>query len=306
VASPQRVHGVVMEADQSTASALKDIHKVLVTGASGFIGQHLVAHLHQIGKCVVPVSRAYGVDVTCDTLPLDGVGHVFHLAGKTGVVEAWRSPLDYLDANAFGTARVLDQCRGHCSVTFVSGYVYGSPKRVPIREQDPVDIQNPYALSKLLAERICEFYARFYDVPVVALRLFNVYGPGQSTNFLIPFILEQILDPLQSEVRVQDLEPKRDYVYVSDAVEGIIMAPGAAAGSVFNIGYGTSYTVEEIIERASKAAGIHKPYCSSGQKRRHEIDNTLADTGAFRKAVGWRPKVSIDDGLRLMLESMHR
>jgi nucleoside-diphosphate-sugar epimerase len=285
---------------------LEGIRKVLVTGASGFIGQHLVAHLKQIGKHVVPVSRAYGLDVTRDKLPLEGVGHVFHLAGKTGVIEAWRSPLNYLDTNTFGTARVLEQCRGRCSVTFVSGYVYGSPKRLPIREQDPVDIQNPYALSKLLAERICEFYARFYEVPVVALRLFNVYGPGQDSSFLIPFILKQILDPRRPEVRVQDLKPTRDYVYVSDAVEGIVMASHALGGSVFNIGHGTSYTVEEIIKRASIAAGIYKPYRSSGEKRRHEIDRTRADISAFRKTVGWRPKVSIDDGLRLMIESMLR
>jgi nucleoside-diphosphate-sugar epimerase len=295
-----------MEPDRGNESVLEGIHKVLVTGASGFIGQHLVAHLNQIGKQVVPVSRAYGLDVTRDKLPLEGVGHVFHLAGKTGVVEAWRSPLNYLDTNTFGTARVLEQCRGRCPVTFVSGYVYGSAKRLPIREQDPVDIQNPYALSKLLAERICEFYARFYEVPVVALRLFNVYGPGQDPGFLIPFILEQILDPRQPEVRVQDLKPSRDYLYVSDAVEGIVMASHALGGSVFNIGYGTSYTVEEIIKRASIAAGISKPYRSSGEKRRHEIDRTPADISEFRKAVGWCPKVPIDDGLRLMIESMLR
>src|SRR5262249_59357336 len=112
----------------------------------------------------------------------------------------------------------------------------------PSREQDPVDIQNPYALSKLLAERICEFYARFYEVPVVTLRLFNVYGPGQDPSFLIPFILEQILDPRQPEVRVQDLKPSRDYVYVSDAIEAIVMPSQPLRPSVFNIGYATPYT----------------------------------------------------------------
>jgi nucleoside-diphosphate-sugar epimerase len=277
-----------------------------VTGASGFLGQHLVARLKQIGKSVVPVSRTHGVDISRDKLPLDGVDHVFHLAGRTGVVGAWRSPLEYLDTNAFGTARVLEQCRGHCSVTFVSGYIYGTPKRVPIREEDAIDIQNPYALSKFLAEQICGFYARFYELPVVALRLFNVYGPGQDTRFLIPLILEQIFDPEQPEILVRDLTPSRDFVYVSDAVESIVMASRAAGGSIFNIGYGTSYTVEEIIERASIAAGIYKPYRSTGEKRRHEIDRTCADISAFRKAAGWHPQVSIDDGLRLMVESMIR
>jgi nucleoside-diphosphate-sugar epimerase len=295
-----------MQPGRAKAPLLRDIDKVIVTGASGFIGQHLVAHLEQIGRRVVPVSRTHGIDITRDRLPLEGVSHVFHLAGKTGVVEAWRSPIDYLETNAFGTARILEQCRGRCSVTFVSGYVYGTPKRLPIREQDPVDIQNPYALSKLLAEQMCEFYTRFYEIPVVALRLFNVYGPRQDTSFLIPGILKQILDPLQAEVRVQDLEPKRDYVYVSDAVAGIVMAAHAPAGSVFNIGYGTSYSVEEIIGRANRAAGVHKPYRSSGAKRPHEIDETCADISALRDAVGWRPKVSIDDGLRLTVESMIR
>jgi nucleoside-diphosphate-sugar epimerase len=291
---------------RGSESMLGGIDKVLVTGASGFIGQHLVAHLDQIGKRVVPVSRAYGLDITRDKLPLDDVGHVFHLAGRTGVIDAWHSPLDFLETNALGTARVLEQCRGRCSVTFVSGYVYGSLKRVPTRERDPVAIQNPYALSKLLAEQICAFYAHFYQVPVVALRLFNVYGPGQDTRFLIPLIVQQILDPRQPEIRVQDLKPSRDYLYVSDAVEAIIMASAAAPGAVFNIGYGASYSVEEIIKRASIAAGIYKPYRAIGEKRRQEIDNTRADVSAFRKAVGWRPKVSIDDGLRLMIEGMLR
>src|SRR5262249_56610967 len=107
------------------------------------------------------------------------------------------------------------------------------------------------------------FYARFYEVPVVTLRLFNVYGPGQDPSFLIPFILEQILDPRQPEVRVQDLKPSRDYVYVSDAIEGIVMASQALGASVFNIGYGTSYTVEELIKRASTAARIYKHYRST-------------------------------------------
>jgi nucleoside-diphosphate-sugar epimerase len=291
-------------ADHRNEVPLQGIDKVLVTGASGFIGRHLVARLNHMGKRVVSVSRADGLDIARDNLPLEGVGHVFHLAAKIGVVDAWRSPLDYLNTNAFGTARIVEQCRGHCAVTMVSGYVYGNPKRVPVRETDPVDIQNPYALSKLLAEQICGFYARFFEVPVVALRLFNIYGPGQNRNFLIPYILEQILDPGQREVVVKDLEPSRDYLYVSDAVEAIIHATRAASGLIFNIGSGMTYNVEEIIERASVAAGIYKPYRSSGEKRPHEINRTCADISAFREAVNWGPKVSIDNGLRLIVDSM--
>jgi nucleoside-diphosphate-sugar epimerase len=111
---------------------------VLVTGASGFIGRHLVARLDQLGKRVVRVSRQDGFDILRDKLPVQGVDHVFHLAARTGVPEAWRSTLDYLDTNVLGTARMLEQCRDQCSVTFVSGYVYGNPRRLPISEIDPI------------------------------------------------------------------------------------------------------------------------------------------------------------------------
>jgi nucleoside-diphosphate-sugar epimerase len=287
-------------------SALKGVHKALVTGASGFIGRHLVARLENMGKHVVCVSRATGFDVTRDRLPLKGVTHVFHLAARVGVEEAWQRPIEYLNTNALGTARVIDQCRDHCSVTFVSAYIYGNPRRLPIRESDPVDVQNPYALSKGLAEQICAFYARFYQVPIVVLRPFNIYGPGQDSRSLIPYIVEQFLDSQRRVVRVKDLAPSRDYVYISDAIEGIILASQAASGSVFNIGSGTTYTVEEIITRVSKVSGIRKSYRATGQKRPQEIDRTCADITAFRKAVGWKPQVSIDNGLRLVVESMRR
>jgi nucleoside-diphosphate-sugar epimerase len=283
---------------------LKGIGKVLVTGASGFIGRHLVARLLDLGLSVVSVSRSEGSDIVRDRLPLKGVDHVFHLAAKTGVVEAWDSPLDFLSTNFMGTARVLEQSRGLCSVTFASAYVYGNPQQIPIPETEPAKVRNPYALSKLLAEQVCEFYARFYGLQVVVLRLFNVYGPGQHNSFLIPFILQQILDPSQPEILVKDLQPSRDYVYISDVVEALLVATRAKAGSVFNIGSGVSYTVEDIITRASAAAGLCKPYRATDERRTHEILKTCADVAAIQRAVGWKPKVTIDEGLRLTIESL--
>src|SRR5438270_91180 len=149
---------------------------VLVTGASGFIGRALAARLEQTGQSVVRVSRAHGFDILRDGLPLDGVRHVFHLAARTGVAESWDEPVAYFDANALGTARVLEQCRRHgCGMTFLSAYVYGPPQRLPIAETEPVEPNNPYALSKSIGEQLCAFYSRFYGLPVVALRAFNVY-----------------------------------------------------------------------------------------------------------------------------------
>jgi nucleoside-diphosphate-sugar epimerase len=283
---------------------LEGVGKVLVTGASGFIGRQLVARLLDLGLSVVSVSRSEGSDIVRDRLPLKGVDHVFHLAARTGVSEAWDSPLEFLSINLMGTAKVLEQSRGLCSVTFASAYVYGNPQKIPIPETEPAKVRNPYALSKLLAEQVCEFYARFYGMQVVVLRLFNVYGPGQHNRFLIPFILQQILDPSQPEILVKDLQPSRDYVYISDVVEALLVSTRAPAGSVFNIGSGVSYTVEDIIARASCAAGIFKPYRATGERRTHEIFKTCADVAAIQREVDWKPKVTIDEGLRLTIESM--
>src|SRR6266545_3254080 len=97
----------------NVSDILPGIDRVLVTGASGFIGRHLASRLESIGKVVVRVSRVVGIDITRDDLPFNDVGHVFHAAGRTGVVDAWKDPLGYLDVNTFGTARVLEQCREH-------------------------------------------------------------------------------------------------------------------------------------------------------------------------------------------------
>jgi nucleoside-diphosphate-sugar epimerase len=289
----------------SVSDILPGIGRVLVTGASGFIGRHLAIQLETIGKAVVRVSRTAGVDITRDDLPLEGVGHVFHAAARIGVVDGWKDPLGYLDVNTFGTARVLEQCRRHgCGMTFIGGYTYGVPQRLPIRESDQPDANNPYALSKYLAEQVCSFYARTYEASVVALRMFNVYGPGQDDSFLIPLIVRQILDPRCSEIEVMDLRPSRDYVYVSDAVDGILLSTRAPPGSAFNLGSGRAYSVEDIIKRASTAAGIHKPYRERGDRRRNEIDRTVADISALHEAAGWFPRVSIDRGLSAVVESM--
>jgi nucleoside-diphosphate-sugar epimerase len=296
--------------DASTRSSnvsdiLPGIDRVLVTGASGFIGRHLSTRLESIGKAVVRVSRTVGIDITRDDLPLNGVGHVFHAAARTGVVDAWKDPLGYLDVNTLGTARVLEQCRhSGCGMTFIGGYLYGVPQRLPIRESDRVDANNPYALSKYLAEQVCSFYARAYGVSVVALRIFNVYGPGQEHNFLIPLIVRQILDPHCSEIEVMDLAPSRDYVYVSDAVDGILLSTHAPRGSAFNLGSGQAYSVEDIIKLASAAAAVHKPYRERGDRRRNEIERTIADISSLYEAVGWLPRMSIERGLSAVVHSM--
>lgn len=289
----------------SVSSPLSGIDRVLVTGATGFVGRHLVARLKAMGKAVVALSRTTGFDLASDSAPLDGVGHVFHAAALVGVGESWRDPAGYLNVNAMGTARLLEQCRAAgCGFTLVGGYVYGVPERLPIRETDRVRPNNPYALSKLMAEQLSQFYADYCGVPAAMLRVFNIYGPGQDERMLIPFIVRQLLDPRQDAIEVMDLAPRRDYVHIADVVDAILAVSQGQAGRVFNVGSGLSWSVEEIIRKVRQISGISKPYRGRDIRRTEEIDDTVADIGHIREAVGWSPRIGFDQGLAQVIEDM--
>jgi nucleoside-diphosphate-sugar epimerase len=278
------------------------VRKVLITGATGFLGRHLGTALAAAGIEVVGIARATGHDILRDALPLDGVDHVFHLAAATGVVAAWADPQAVLLTNSHGTIRVLDQCRQRsCPVTFASSYVYGTPERLPVAEHHPVRPSNPYALSKLLAEQSCHAFAVMFGLPVSVLRVFNIYGPGQDERFLVPLILRQVLDRTLPEVVVQDLAPRRDYVHVGDVVRAFTATTRLREFALFNVGSGVSHSVADVIQLACAAAGRTKPGRQTGPVRPADVPDTVADISAIGAALGWAPRISLADGLRGMV-----
>jgi nucleoside-diphosphate-sugar epimerase len=278
------------------------LRRAVVTGASGFLGRHLSRALAAQGVEVRGLSRATGHDILAATLPLDGVDHVFHLAAATGIPAAWQDPPAVIMANAQGTVRVLDQCRrAGCPVTFASTYVYGKPDRLPVAEEAAVRPSNPYSLSKLMAEEACHAFAGMYGLPVSVLRVFNIYGPGQDERFLVPHILRQAMDPAAAEVVVQDLLPRRDYVHVEDVVRAFLATTQLAGFHRFNIGSGVSHSVAEVIALACAAAGRPKPARQTGAVRPADIPDTVADITAIARTLGWRPWLTLAEGLRGMV-----
>src|SRR6266496_2153951 len=177
---------------------------ILVTGASGFLGKHLVAALERNGERVVTHSTRDG-DLATMQPQVEGVRHVYHLAAKTYVPASWKRPAEFYAANVMGAVNVLEYCRkqGAC-FTLVSSYMYGQPERLPIPEDHPLRAFNPYGHSKLLAEETARFYASSFGVAVNVVRPFNLYGPGQPDDFLIPTLIRQALDPASGALTVAD------------------------------------------------------------------------------------------------------
>jgi nucleoside-diphosphate-sugar epimerase len=272
-------------------------NEILVTGATGFLGHHLVAALESQGRLVRRHSSADGDIANCP-LPMDGVSHVFHLAGKSYVPESWQNPHSFYDTNVMGTVNVLEHCRrNQAALTLVSSYVYGQPQRLPIAEDHPLAAANPYSHTKILAEDTARFYEERFGLPMVIVRPFNIYGPGQRDSFLIPSIACQVLDPMVEVVRVQDLRPKRDYLYVEDAV-GLLVAtlrPGLCG--VYNMGSGRSASVAEVAQLVNGAAGVCKPVVSSDERRPGEILDVVADTSRAAADLDWRPRTSLAAGI---------
>jgi len=270
---------------------------ILVTGATGFLGRHLVAALESQGFTVRRHSSAEG-DIAHCTLPMEGVSRVLHLAGKSFVPESWQNPPAFYETNVLGTVNVLEHCRrSHAALTLISSYVYGQPHKLPIAEDHPLAVANPYAHTKILAEETARFYEQCFGLNLLTVRPFNIYGPGQTGPFLIPSIVRQALDPACDAIRVQDLRPKRDYLYVGDAVSFLIASIGRGTRGVFNLGSGISTSVAEIAELVNRAAGLKKPVVSNNQQRPGEIMDVVADISHAAAELDWRPSTSLANGI---------
>ena len=270
---------------------------LLVTGAEGFIGSHLVKALRASGFVVLTHSRRQG-DIKDCHLSFEGVGHVFHLAARTFVPDSWAAPLSFYEANLLGTVNVLEFCRAQAaSVTLMSSYVYGPPARLPVSEIEPLRAFNPYSHTKILAEETGLYYQRQFGVPVTIVRPFNIYGPGQDRRVLIPTILTQAVDPGQKAIVVADLRPRRDYLFVADLIDLLTRTAFRKEGGIFNAGSGSSWGVGDVIALVNGLLKVPKPVRVEGPVRTAEVNEVIADISRARLEFGWVPRVTIRDGL---------
>jgi GDP-4-dehydro-6-deoxy-D-mannose reductase len=281
------------------------MNKILITGAQGFLGSVLRQRCTLAGNAVLGLGAEEG-DIadssTCRRYNEEAVSHVFHLAAKTFVPDSWTKPMDFYRTNVMGTENVLEFCRRkNVPLTYVSAFVYGNPSSLPIAEEHPVVPNNPYAHSKYLAEQLCEFYSAHYQVKITVIRPFNIYGAGQAGRFLIPHVVRQVLH--EDVIKVKDLRPKRDYVYVDDVADALMLTLGpSAAYSVYNIASGGSLSVQEIIDIVQQAANTNKPVEEEAVVRPNELFDVFADITRARQGLNWRPKHTFREGIAKLIQ----
>jgi dTDP-glucose 4,6-dehydratase len=302
---------------------------VLVTGAGGFIGSHLVEALVREGQRVRAFVRYNGradagslrhvpADVRADVELVfgdlrdaqavleaaRGVEAIYHLGALIGIPYSYVHPRETVDSNVTGTLNVLDAARerGVARVVHAStSEVYGTAQTVPIGEEHPLQGQSPYSASKIGADMLAESYHRAFGVPVVTIRPFNTYGPRQSMRAVIPTVAVQALRG--DVVRLGSLTPTRDLSFVSDTVDGFLRAgrtPGIE-GRVMNLARDEEISIGALAEKIVAIVG--RPVRIETEPARlrpapSEVMRLRGDSTLARRLLGWAPDVSLEEGLR--------
>lgn len=300
--------------------------RALVTGGAGFIGSHLAERLIADGNEVVVIDNfatgkpndlrhladnpnfsLHRADVADHDVirPLfEGVDHVYHLAAMADIVPSIENPMVYHRANVDGTISVLEAARAAGVKRFVyvaSSSCYGIPDVYPTPETAEARPMYPYALTKYLGEQYAMHWHKTYGLPVVSLRFFNVFGPRHRTSgtygAVFGVFLAQKLAGKPFTV-VGDGTQTRDFTFVSDIVDAIVLSAASdISGEIMNVGSDGTYSVNRLTELLGGDV-VFIP------KRPGEPDCTYADISKIKRLLGWRPKVSLEDGVKVMLDNI--
>lgn len=306
--------------------------RVLVTGAGGFIGHHLVRRLvHEDARVRAFVRynsasdwglletldpdvrgrvEVFPGDVTDPTRVTQALADceiVLHLAALIAIPYSYRTRYSFTATNMLGTQNVLEaalQTRPARLVCTSTSEVYGSAQVRPMPETHPLSPQSPYAASKVAADMTALAYHRSFDLPVTLLRPFNVFGPGQSARSVIPAIIIQALDGDTLELGATDTV--RDFTFVTDTVEAFLRAGhDGPPGEVINVGTGEGRRIADVVTAVGEALGKRLTVRTTQERLRpkaSEVSALECDAGRARSILGWEPKVAFKEGLKQTID----
>ena len=303
---------------------------VLVTGADGFIGSHLVELLVASAARVramvyynswndlgwlreLPVEARTAIEIYPADIrdaervqqAVSGCDYVFHLSSLIAIPYSYEAPRSYVESNVVGALNVLQACRMNQTlqrlVHVSTSEVYGTAQQVPIPETHPLVGQSPYAATKIAADKLAESFHLSFGVPLVVARPFNTYGPRQTARAVIPTIISQLLAG-KERLELGALHPTRDFNYVTDTARGMMALAVApeASGRVVNIGSGEEWSISRTVELLCDIVGRRVEVITDEARVRppnSEVHRLLADNTLMRTLSDWRPRVTFVEGL---------
>ena len=307
--------------------------KVLVTGAGGFIGSHLIERLLDLGADVkgfvrynsrndwglleiIPSQKLDSLQIISGDLQdydavfsaVRDVDVIFHLGSLISIPYSYIRPRDTIENNILSTLNILTAARDlgvEKVVHTSSSEVYGTALYVPIDEKHPLQGQSPYSASKIGADKIAESFYCSFDLPVATIRPFNTYGPRQSARAIIPTIITQAIE--QEKIKLGSLFPTRDYTFVKDTVNGFIRTAESKSsiGEVINIGSNFEISMGDLAQRISSLLNKDIEITQDSSRVRplkSEVKRLWCDNAKAKRLLGWEPQVSLDEGLKETIE----
>lgn len=309
-------------------------NKVLVTGADGFIGSHLVEHLLEVGYNVkafvlynsfnsygwldmLPKEKLKQIEIFSGDIrdpngvrvAMEGIDTVYHLAALIAIPYSYHSPDNYVDVNIKGTLNILQAAKmlGTRRILVTStSEVYGTAQYVPIDEKHPFQGQSPYSATKIGADRIAESFYRSFNMPITIVRPFNTYGPRQSARAVIPTIITQLLNN-EIEIKLGDTIPTRDLLFVKDTAKGFsaIAKSNKTIGEEINIAAQQEISVGGLAQKLIDLINPNAIIISDGQRVRpknSEVFRLLGSNEKLKSLTDWSASYSLDQGLKQTIE----
>ena len=305
--------------------------KILITGATGFVGSHLAELCVKKGFEVIAFDRynpnynlgwleksKYKDDINFvfgdirdyDSVlkTMKGCKIVFHLAALIGIPYSYLSPQAYLKTNVEGTYNILESSKHldiEQAIITSTSEVYGTAKYIPIDEKHPISAQSPYSASKISADQLAISYYNSFQLPIKIIRPFNIYGPRQSSRAVIPSIIIQALNN-KKEIKLGNVEPSRDFTYITDTCNAFldILKIKNFFGNTLNVGSNNEYTINDIakkiLEKLNSKANIKKELLRT-RSSKSEVVRLVCDNSKILKNTQWKPMIKIEKGLDMTI-----